>query len=98
MAGHQQLAAQLGIDVAFRDPRSPWQRGSNENAGRLPRQFLTRGADLRRFSTRDLDNIGNRSNTKSRRVLDRATLANLFWHRLRIQIRRVSGSAHGQCG
>ncbi len=85
MAEHQQLAAQLGIDIYFCDPRSPWQRGSNENANRLLRQYLTRAADLRQFSTRDLDNIANRINTRPRRVLDWATSAELFWPRVRAQ-------------
>lgn len=42
-------------------------------------------ADLRQFSTRDLDNIANRINTRSRRVLDWATSAELFWPRVRAQ-------------
>jgi IS30 family transposase len=66
MAEHQQLAAQLGIDVYFCDPRSPWQRGSNENANRLLRQYLAKGADLQRFSLRDLDDIAERTNTRPR--------------------------------
>jgi hypothetical protein len=53
MAQHQELAAQLGIDVDFCDPRSPWQRGSNENTNRLLRQYLSEGADLRQVSMRD---------------------------------------------
>jgi IS30 family transposase len=79
MAEHQELAAQLAIDVYFCDPRSSWQRGSNENANRLLRQYFAKGADLRRFSPRDLDDIARRINTRPRRVLDWATSAELFW-------------------
>jgi IS30 family transposase len=85
MAEHQELAAQLAIDVYFCDPRSPWQRGSNENANRLLRQYLAKGADLRRFSLRDLDHIARRINTKPRRVLDWATSAELFWPHVRAE-------------
>jgi IS30 family transposase len=63
----------------------PWQRGSNENANRLLRQYPTRGADLCQFSTRGLDTIANRINTRPRRVLDWATSAELFWPRVRAQ-------------
>jgi IS30 family transposase len=66
-------------DVYSCDPRSPWQRGSNENANRVLRQYLAKGADLRRFSVRDLDDIAKRINTRPRRVLDCATSAELFW-------------------
>ena len=37
MAEHQELAADLELDVYFCNPHSPWQRGSNENTNRLLR-------------------------------------------------------------
>jgi IS30 family transposase len=58
------------------------QRGSNENTNRLLRQYLAKGADLRRFSLRDLDDIADQINTRPRRVLDWATSAELFWPRV----------------
>jgi IS30 family transposase len=79
MAEHQQLAAQLGLDVYFCDPCSPWQRGSNENTNRLLRQYLSEGADLRAFSMRDFDDIARRVNTRPRRVLGWATAHDRFW-------------------
>ncbi len=83
MAEHQQLAARLGLDVYFCDPRNPWQRGSNENTNRLLRQYLSKGADLRAFSMRDLDDIARRVNTRPRRVLGWATAHDRFWPHVR---------------
>lgn len=78
MAEHQELAADLGMRVYFCDPRSPWQRGSNENTNRLLRQYLAKSADLRRFTTSDLADIANRINTRPRRVLGWANAAESF--------------------
>ncbi|RCS86015.1 IS30 family transposase, partial [Brachybacterium alimentarium] len=51
-------------------PRSPWQRGSNENTNRLLRQYLAKNADLYRFTQDELDQIANKINTRPRQVLD----------------------------
>ena len=41
MAEHQELAAELGLDVYFGDPQ-PVAAPSNENTNRLLRQYLPR--------------------------------------------------------
>jgi IS30 family transposase len=46
LADHQRLTLATEIKVYFCDPRSPWQRGSNENTNRFLRQYLPRGPDL----------------------------------------------------
>ena len=85
MAEHQQLAAHLRLDSYFCDPRSPWQRGSNENTDRLLRQYLAKGADLRQYSIRNLDDIAERINTRPRRVLDWDNSHDLFWFHVHAQ-------------
>ena len=46
MARHARLRIGTGLPVRFCDPRSPWQRGANENATGLLRQCFPKGADL----------------------------------------------------
>jgi IS30 family transposase len=69
MAEHVRFTADSGVPVYFCDPRSPWQRASNENANGLLRQYLPRTIDLRRFSQVDLDCIATELNGRPRQIL-----------------------------
>jgi hypothetical protein len=57
MALHETLSAQLKMDIFFCDPHSPWQRGSNENANGLVREYLPKGMDLSRVTHQQLTAI-----------------------------------------
>ncbi len=78
MAEHARFTADTGIPVYFCDPRSPWQRASNENANGLLRQYLPRTADLRRFSQTDLDRIAAELNGRPRQTLGSQTPSQLL--------------------
>jgi IS30 family transposase len=69
MAEHLQFTIDSGVQVFFCDPRSPWQRGTNENTNGLLRQYLARGADLRRFDQAALEAIAAELNGRPRQTL-----------------------------
>jgi len=69
MAQHAQLRVQAGLPVYFCDPRSPWQRGSNENTNGLLRQYFPRGTDLARHSAQDLAAVADALNSRPRKTL-----------------------------
>src|SRR4249919_3323900 len=65
MSGHKRFTVATNVQVYFCDPRSPWQRGSNENTNGLLRQYFPRGTDLSRFSQAYLNRIALRLNHAS---------------------------------
>jgi IS30 family transposase len=75
MSQHAQLRIDTGLPVFFCDPRSPWQRGTNENTNGLLRQYFPKGTDLARHSAEELDAVAATLNSRPRKTLDWRTPA-----------------------
>lgn len=68
-AAHDRLRKSLQLATYFANPRSPWQRGTNENTNGLVRQFLRKGTDFRGLSHRQLSLIQTLLNERPRKRL-----------------------------
>ncbi len=69
MANHRDFTLATDIAVYFCDPKSPWQRGSNENTNRLLRQYFPKGIDLSSYTQAQLNNVARQLNERPRKTL-----------------------------
>jgi IS30 family transposase len=69
MAQHAQLRIATDLTIYFCDPRSPWQRGTNENTNGLVRQYFPKGTDIGRYSDHELDAVATTLNRRPRKAL-----------------------------
>ena len=91
MALHHTLAKRLHMDIFFCDPHSPWQRGSNENANGLIREFLPKkGSDLSLVSQQQLTSIEHALNNRTRKILGFRTPFEVFSS---LKLNTISGVA-----
>jgi IS30 family transposase len=66
---HEQIETATGTRIFFCDPRSPWQRPTNENTNGLLRQYFPKRTNLAVHSRADLDLVADELNERPRLVL-----------------------------
>lgn len=69
MAEHKLFTKNTKIKVYFAHPRSPWERGTNENTNGLLRQFFPKGTDFTKVSRKEINKVQHLMNTRPRKVL-----------------------------
>lgn len=75
MSRHADFSVATGVQVYFCDPKSPWQRGTNENTNRLLRQYFPKGKPIDGYSQVQLNAVARELNERPRQTLNFATPA-----------------------
>jgi len=80
MTRHAEFTVATGVHVYFRDPQSPWQRGSNENTNRLLRQYFhfPKGQPIDGFTQQQLNAVARELNGRPRQTLSFSTPAGIL--------------------
>lgn len=74
-AAHEKLSQALNAKVFFAHPYSAWERGANENANGLLRQYFPKGMDLRKIPQERIAEVENLLNNRPRKRLNYRTPA-----------------------
>jgi IS30 family transposase len=78
-AAHQMISKELLIDFFFAHPYAAWERGTNENANGLVRQYLPKNRDLSTVTALEEIMIMDRLNLRPRKCLDFRTPFEVFF-------------------
>jgi len=77
-ATHEQVAKSLGIDYYFAKPYHSWERGTNENANGLIRQYIPKDASIAEVTIDEAQEVMNKLNNRPRKTLGYDTPAERF--------------------
>ncbi len=90
---HEAVAKKLSCDSYFAAPYHSWERGQNENANGLLRQYFPKAMELNKVSKQEVVIAVDRLNSRPRKCLDYKTPYEAFKESTGVDARTVMGYA-----
>lgn len=78
MAQHKLFTNITGVKVYFAHPRSPWERGTNENTNGLIRQYFPKGTEFNKVTRYEVKRAQDQLNGRPRKTLNYLTPYQVF--------------------
>jgi len=78
-ARHQVVASVLDADFYFANPYASWERGTNENANGLIRQYFKKGCNIDTITGEEIERVMDRLNNRPRKCLGMKTPNEAFF-------------------
>lgn len=83
---HREIAKALQADVYFAHPQSAWERGSNENANGLIRQYFPKGTNFSSLTDEEITRVEMRLNHRPRKCLGFSSPYMVFFQEMRVAL------------
>jgi IS30 family transposase len=83
---HIAIAQALNADVYFAHPQAAWERGTNENANGLIRQYFPKGTDFADLTARDIEQVMLRLNHRPRKCLGFSSPDMVFFQVMKVAL------------
>ncbi len=90
---HEAVAKALSCNSYFAAPYHSWERGQNENANGLLRQYFPKSVELNNVSEQEVIKAVDKLNSRPRKCLDYKTPYEAFKESTGIDVRKVMGYA-----
>lgn len=92
-ASHEAIAAALGCQTYFAKPYRSWERGQNENANGLLRQYFPKTMELVDVKLKEVLRAVDKLNSRPRKCLGYKTPYEVFWEHTGIDANMLLGYA-----
>ena len=90
---HEEIAEEIECETYFAKPYHSWERGQNENANGLLRQYFPKNMELPDITVQQVASAVDRLNSRPRKCLKFKTPYEVFEKLTGVDVRKIMGYA-----